>query len=52
MRTLKINHITEAHTCCLCRAAPRLCDFPPCRELAYRARFVAENEAQYGDDAS
>ena len=53
-RTFKVDHVATADsdTRCVCRcAAPHLRDFSPCGELADRARFVADDEPQNGDDA-
>jgi hypothetical protein len=51
-RTFKIDHITAMYALCvLCRVAPHLHDFPPCRELADRACFATYDETQHRDDA-
>jgi hypothetical protein len=51
VRTFEIDHVTTTYAhCVLHRAAPRLRDFPPRREFADRARFVAYDEAQHRDD--
>ena len=54
VRTLKVDNVAtadaNAHRVLRC-AAPRLRNFSPCSELANRARFIADDETQHGDDA-
>lgn len=64
-RTFKVDHVAAAYALApapdpdpaptsyfLRRAAPKLSDVSPGGELADRARFVADDETQHGDDAT
>jgi hypothetical protein len=58
-RTFKVDHVAAAYALAptpachfLRRAAPKLCDLSPGGKLANRARFVADDETQHGDDVT